>query len=185
MQLVGAASGACLLASPSYADEGGLVHYAVPALQIFTPHVERWIANSQNGLIHRCQEIEKSTNPLAGGPQCVGEDGEVGRAPQACCRRGRSITRLQPYYLLVCMCGPQPYAKLSSPGACPGSIPCSSRHQTSMWRLCNVWEHKLTFSSCAAHGSIVSRHLHCCRAQPHCSCGGRDAAAHPWGGPAV
>ena len=43
-------------------------------MQVFTPHVERWIHNSQDALCQRCHQLEGSTQALQGG--ATGEDGE-------------------------------------------------------------------------------------------------------------
>ena len=44
-------------------------------LQVFTPHVERWIHNSQDALCQRCHQLEGSTQALQGG--ATGEDGQL------------------------------------------------------------------------------------------------------------
>ena len=46
---------------------------SLDALAVFSPHVERWIHNSQDALCQRCHQLEGSTQALQGG--ATGEDG--------------------------------------------------------------------------------------------------------------
>ena len=58
--------------------------------QVFTPHVERWINNSQEALCQRCQQLETSTQALQGG--ALSDDGtpptlsSPAVASSPCCR---------------------------------------------------------------------------------------------------
>ena len=62
--------------------------------------------------------------------------------------------------------------QLRAPDLDVASVQCLIK-DSHLQQLCSSGQHSLTTVP------------HCCRAQPHRSRGGRDAAAHPWGGPAV
>ncbi|KAL3142941.1 hypothetical protein ABBQ38_003227 [Trebouxia sp. C0009 RCD-2024] len=62
---------------------------SLDALEVFTPHVERWIRNSQDALCQRCHQLEGSTQALQGG--VTGEDGKSHIAPLV----GEMLQRIQ------------------------------------------------------------------------------------------
>ncbi|DBB16594.1 TPA: hypothetical protein ACH3X3_014851 [Trebouxia sp. C0006] len=62
---------------------------SLDALAVFTPHVERWIHNSQDALCQRCHRLEGSTQALQGG--ATGEDGKSHIAPLV----GEMLQRIQ------------------------------------------------------------------------------------------